>query len=164
MNAISALPSMPLQIQTIVGLAMNTGCRRGELFNLTWDNISLKNKTLTVTGMVAKSKKKRVIPLNSKAMELLKTWRKGNVTHISGLVFPSDITGKPLVGIKRQWANLMKAANVTGFRFHDLRHDFASRLAMKGVSLYEVKDLLGHSSITMTERYAHLLMNNSVMQ
>jgi len=75
---------------------------------------------------------------------------------LSGLVFPSDITGKPLVGIKRQWANLMKVANITGFRFHDLRHDFASRLVMKGVSLYEVKDLLGHSSITMTERSAHL--------
>ncbi len=153
---IKALSSMPLQIQTIVGLAMNTGCRRGELFNLTWDNVSMKKQTLTVTGMVAKSKKKRVIPLNSKAMDLLLAWRKGNVTHISGLVFPSDVTGKPLVGIKRQWTNLTKSANITGFRFHDLRHDFASRLVMKGVSLYEVKDLLGHSSITMTERYAHL--------
>jgi len=85
---LDALQSMPLQIQTIVGLAMNTGCRRGELLNLTWDNVSIKNKTLTVTGMVAKSKKKRVISLNSKAMELLKTWRKGNVTHIKWASIP----------------------------------------------------------------------------
>ena len=153
---LDALKSAPLQIQTIVGLAMNTGCRRGELFHLTWSDISMKNKTLTVIGTVAKSKKKRVIPLNAKAMEYLRIWRKGNVTHISGLVFPSGVTGKPLEGIKRQWSNLMEAANINDFRFHDLRHDFASRLVMAGVNLYEVKDLLGHGSITMTERYAHL--------
>lgn len=152
-----ALSTMTLQIQTIVGLAMNTGCRRGELFNLTWDKVSMKKQTLTVIGTVAKSKKKRVIPLNDKAMELLQAWRKGkNVTHISGLVFPSGITGNPLVSIKRPWKHLIERAQITDFRFHDLRHDFASRLVMKRVSLYEVKDLLGHSSITMTERYAHL--------
>ena len=151
-----ALSTMTMQIQTIVGLAMNTGCRRGELFHLTWSDVSIKKQTLTVVGMVAKSKKKRVIPLNSKAMELMQTWRKGNVTHISGLVFPSDVTGKPLEGIKRQWGNLVNKANINDFRFHDTRHDFASRLVMAKVSLYEVKDLLGHSSITMTERYAHL--------
>lgn len=151
-----ALSTMTLQIQTIVGLALNTGCRRGELFHLTWSDVSMKKQTLTVIGTVAKSKKKRVIPLNSKAMEFLHSWRKGSVTHISGLVFPSDVTGKPLKGIKRQWGNLVKEASITDFRFHDLRHDFASRLVMGGVSLYEVRDLLGHATIAMTERYAHL--------
>ena len=151
------LVTRSLQIQTLAGLALNTGCRRGELFSLTWDNVSMKKKTLTVIGTVAKSKKKRVVPLNAKAIGLLQVWRKGeNVTHISGLVFPSDVTGKPLTGIKRQWANLVKLGDITDFRFHDLRHDFASRLVMEGISLYEVRDLLGHASITTTERYAHL--------
>jgi len=60
------------------------------------------------------------------------------------------------VNIKRPWRQLCEEAQVEDFRFHDLRHDFASRLVQAGVDLYQVKDLLGHSSITLTERYAHL--------
>ena len=73
---------------------------------------------------------------------------------------PRRISSQPFKNtnhiVKRQWDNLVGAAQLTDFRFHDLRHDFASRLVMARVSLYEVKDLLGHASITTTERYAHL--------
>jgi len=155
----TALKTMPLNIQTLVGLAMNTGCRRGELFSLTWDRISMKNHTLTLDATTTKTKKKRTIPLNSKALAMLETWRtkKGeNVTHISGLVFPSEVTGKRMDNIKRSWTTLVTKAQVENFRFHDLRHDFASRLVLAGIPLIEVRDLLGHSSIEMTERYAHV--------
>ena len=63
---------------------------------------------------------------------------------------------KPLTDIKHSWATLVKEAQVDGFRFHDLRHDFASRLVQAGIPLDQVRDLLGHSSVTLTERYAHL--------
>ena len=58
--------------------------------------------------------------------------------------------------IKRSWSTLVTKAQVEDFRFHDLRHDFASRLVLAKVPLIEVRDLLGHASITMTERYAHV--------
>ena len=58
--------------------------------------------------------------------------------------------------IRTSWKNLMKRAKIEGFRFHDLRHDFASELVKKKVDLYRVKNLLGHASIKTTERYAHL--------
>ena len=155
----SALKTMPLNIQTLVGLAMNTGCRRGELFSLTWDRVSLKEHTMTLDASTTKTSKKRTIPLNKKALTILEKWRNKtgkNVTHISGLVFPSEVTGNRMTDIKRSWATLVKRAEVTDFRFHDLRHDFASRLVLAGVPLIEVRDLLGHSSIEMTQRYAHV--------
>ena len=86
-----ALKTMPLNIRTLVGLAMNTGCRRGELFSLEWDMVSMKANTLTLDASTTKTSKKRVIPLNKKALAILDTWRtkKGeNVTHISGPAFP----------------------------------------------------------------------------
>jgi site-specific recombinase XerD len=58
--------------------------------------------------------------------------------------------------ISTSWQNLMASAGIKDFRFHDLRHDFASQLAMKGIDLYRIKDLLGHSTIQLTERYSHL--------
>ena len=78
------------------------------------------------------------------------------VRHISGLVFVNPDTEKAYTTVKKAWATLTTTAQLDDFNFHDLRHDFASRLVQSGVNLYEVKDLLGHSSITLTERYAHL--------
>ena len=72
------------------------------------------------------------------------------------LVWPSDITGVKLVNIKRQWAQLMEKSEIEDFRFHDLRHDYASRLCMKGVDLFTVQKLLGHADISMTQRYSHI--------
>ena len=71
-------------------------------------------------------------------------------------MFPSPATGLQLREIKTAWRTLMKAAAIHDFRFHDIRHDFASRLVTGGVDLYRVKELLGHGSIEITQRYAHL--------
>lgn len=140
-------------LKPMVLLAMNTGLRRGELFALTWENVDLRGRTLTVEGKTAKSKKTRHVPLNDEALDILKQWKKQ--AGDTGLVFP-NADGEPLDNIQTAWENLLKKAKVTGFRFHDLRHHFASKLVMAGVDLNTVRELLGHADIKMTLRYAHL--------
>ena len=98
-------------------------------------------------------------PLNAEAVRVLTTWKP---KHESGLVFPGD-EGERLGSLKTSWKNLVaeSAANVTDFRFHDLRHTFTSKLVQRGVDLNTVRELLGHSDIKMTLRYAHLAPGNT---
>lgn len=141
-------------LKPMVLLAINTGMRRGELFNLTWSNIDFKKKNLTIVGASAKSGSTRHIPLNDEALGTLIAWR--NQTNSIDLVFPNPNTGKRFDNIQTSWQNLIKDAKIKHFRFHDLRHHFASKLVMSGVDLNTVRELLGHSDLTMTLRYAHL--------
>ncbi len=153
----AALSATPAQTQAIVGLCMETGMRRGEIFNLTWGAVSLKKRVRTVDAHTAKGDKRRDIGLNDKATAILTKWKRGqgNVTRLDGLVFPSH-TGRKLTTIRTTWNTLVTTAQVEDFKFHDIRHDVASRLVMAGVSLYEVAAILGHSDVSMTQRYAHL--------
>ncbi len=137
----------------LVLLAMNTGLRRGELFGLDWGDVNLPGKMLTVRAETAKSRKARHVPLNAEALEVLKRVKKHS--NGTGLVFAND-KGDRFGSIKKSWAGLLESAGINDFRFHDLRHDFASKLVAAGVDLYTVKELLGHASIEMTQRYAHL--------
>lgn len=91
---------------------------------------------------------------------MLKAWheRQGKPGH-DALVFPGP-TGKRMTRIDTSWESLMKLAEIGNFRLHDCRHHFASKLVQAGVDLYTVKELLGHSEIAMTERYAHLAPDN----
>lgn len=149
-----AIKSYSDHITPMVLLAMQTGMRRSEVFSLTWENVRLKGMPqLTVLAAHAKSGKTRHVPLNTTAVDVLKTWGEQNTQ--SGLVFPNPAGGQ-LRSIKTAWGKLIKDAKINDFRFHDLRHDFASRLVMNGVDLYRVKELLGHGSIEITQRYAHL--------
>jgi len=129
-------------------LSMNTGLRRGELLQLRWSCVDLTHQVLTVDGTTSKTRRTRHVPLNSEAMSVLTCWRaqSGGIDR----VFEID------TGLKTAWSHLLKRAQITGFRWHDLRHHFASRLVQRGVPLNTVRDLLGHSSIAMTLRYAHL--------
>jgi integrase len=138
----------------IILLVMNTGLRRSEAFTLRWSQVRLiGTPQLAVLAAHAKSKKTRYIPLNKSAVSTLETW--SMQYGLEGLVFPNKNCGQ-LKSIKTAWGKLMKDAKIEDFRFHDLRHDFASQLVMKGVDLYRVKELLGHGSIEITQRYAHL--------
>jgi len=141
-------------IMPIVLVALNTGMRRGEIFQLTWDNVSFKNNIITVAADTAKSSRKRYINMNKEIQRVLNDWNK--YSSRVGLVFPNPETGKRLVDIKSMWVNILKDAEIHNFRFHDLRHTFASNLVMKGAPLYMVQKLLGHSTLEMTMRYAHL--------
>jgi len=137
----------------IVLLGLNTGLRKGELFDLSWSDINLKIKTLTVQGETSKSGETRYIPLNADAVSILKQWREQNTS--AGYVFPAK-DGKRLRSIQTSWENVIKDSKIKNFRFHDLRHSFASKLVMKGVPLNTVRELLGHGDLKTTLRYAHL--------
>jgi integrase len=137
-------------------LALNTGLRRGEILQLRWRDVSLERRMLTVRGEGAKSGQTRHVPLNSEAAQVLKTWAADGTSGPGVAVFAGETPETPLTDIKKAWGALVGRAQLVAFRFHDLRHTFASKLAMAGVDLNTVRELLGHSDISMTLRYAHL--------
>jgi integrase len=141
-------------LQPIVLLALNTGLRRSELFHLRWQDIDFEAKWLTVRGVSAKNGQTRRIPLNAEALSTLETWRK-LAKDGESRVFPG-VGGGRLKRVDRAWRRLKKGAELEDFRFHDLRHHFASRLVQSGVPLNTVRELLGHADTTMVLRYAHL--------
>lgn len=134
-------------------LSMNTGLRRGELLALLWTDINFHEKRLTVRGAAAKTGDTRHIPLNDEALTVLEDWRRDSREWER--VFPVTTS------FKTAWSALLERARITRFRWHDLRHHFASRLVQVGVPLTTVRELLGHGSLTMTLRYAHLAPNQT---
>jgi integrase len=140
-------------LRPMILLSINTGLRQGETFSLRWKNVNFERAMLTIEGAYAKSGKTRHIPLNTEAVYVLKSWHQQ--TGGANLVFPNK-EGVEFDTVKKSWAGVLKAANIENFRWHDLRHHFASKLVMAGVDLNTVRELLGHSDMAMTLRYAHL--------
>ncbi|MGV8922338.1 MAG: site-specific integrase [Thermomonas sp.] len=137
----------------VVVLALNTGMRKGELATLEWSGVNFAAELVTVRASYSKSGEARHIPLNTEALEVLRglrATRKG-----SGAIFGSK-------SFTKAWKGVLAAAGITDFRFHDLRHTFASNLVMAGVALNTVRELLGHSDIEMTIRYAHLARSHKL--
>ncbi len=132
----------------MVLVAMNTGLRRGELTSLHWDHADLDTAVITVLAGKAKSGKARHVPMNAEVVDVLKRWRE---------MAPEDEPRLfPIESPKTAWNSLVEEAGIGKFRFHDLRHHFASRLVMAGEDLNTVRELLGHADIATTLRYAHL--------
>lgn len=100
-----------------------------------------------------KSGKPRLVPINGYLFAVLMKQKHTNGTD--EYVFPNPKTGGPLQDVKRSFHSAVKKAGIQGLRFHDLRHTFASRLVEAGVDLITVKELLGHHSVKVTERYTH---------
>ncbi|WP_298829385.1 site-specific integrase [uncultured Piscinibacter sp.] len=140
-------------ITPMVLLTLNTGLRQGELFSLTWEQVDLQLKTITVLASHSKGNNTRTVPLNVEALAVLNTIKP---EAAAGLVFKSPVSGGRFNNVKKAWAEVTKAAKVPDLRWHDLRHDFASQLVMKGVPLFTVQKLLGHKNPRMTMRYAKL--------
>ena len=138
-------------LRPILVVALNTGMRRGEILNLKWEQIDLEAKEIRVKS--TKSGKSRVVDVNSLLVDELEKLKKES--RGSQHIFLNPRTGKPYGKLQTSFDGACRRAGIKGLRFHDLRHTFASRLVERGVDLIRVKDLLGHSSVKVTERYTH---------
>lgn len=145
-------------VAQIVQTALHTGMRRGEIFNLKWFDVDFSRGLIQVR--VSKSNKKRLVPMNETVRQLLNKLEK-----MSEFVFPSPKTNKRLNQIKTSFRKAVERAGLEDFRFHDLRHTAASRMAEAGASPFTLMKILGHSDIRMTSRYTHatdLAIRNAV--
>jgi len=128
-------------------LAINTGMRRGEQFHAKWENVDWPSSVLMVTGKSGR----RPVVLNSLAIAALR--RLQQLTGGEEFITPGGAAGSD----RRKWfRQACQKAGIKNFRWHDLRHTFASRLVMGGVDIRTVQELLGHKSIVMTQKYSHL--------
>ncbi|MHB9004795.1 MAG: tyrosine-type recombinase/integrase, partial [Coriobacteriia bacterium] len=167
-------------VRDVVVIGFYTGMRLNEIVNLKWKNVDLNNKIITVGDeeFTTKGKEQRFIPICDEAMEVLFRREKtevrsqnkssnvlvhhlcvdGNSNYVfcksKGVKFTGDYFSK------RFKSACLKAGIDKSIHFHSLRHSFASNLVQKGVSLYKIKELLGHSSISTTEIYSHLNLDS----
>lgn len=144
-------------LYTVVVLALSTGMRQGEIMSLTWDDVDLSQGRAILHE--TKNGERRAVAITGHALELLREL--GKVRRIDcNLLFPAKQSGlqkvqKPM-DLRTPWEAVVKKAELHDFKFHDLRHSAASYLAMNGASLAEIAEVLGHKTLAMVKRYAHL--------
>ena len=138
----------------LVVLALSTGMRKGEIMKLTWADMDLNRGRAILHE--TKNGERRAVAITGHALELLKEL--GKVRRIdSDLLFPAKkIKATKPININKPWKVAVQKAELHDFRFHDLRHSAASYLAMNGASLAEIAEVLGHKTLQMVKRYAHL--------
>ncbi len=144
-------------LKPILICALHTGMRRGEILNLKWSWIDLKKGYITVTK--TKSGKDRNIPISPVLMQELTKLEK---TKKTDYVFVNLATQKPYGKTDKSFKMIIKKANIENLRFHDLRHTAATRMVASGVEIIVVQDILGHSDIRTTMRYAHPMPERKV--
>ncbi|MGB7977597.1 MAG: site-specific integrase [Chlamydiales bacterium] len=159
----------------VVLLALSTGMRHGEIINLTWADVDIPRKRIILQE--TKNGERRAVPIAGGALDVLARLEKSRridtnllfpkVRSITEVVSSSDLTFEQVdlrrvqkvqkpAELRGAWVAAMKKAGLRDFRFHDLRHCAASYLAMSGASLAEIADILGHKTLAMVKRYAHL--------
>lgn len=136
----------------IVILALSTGMRASEILNLKWSDVDLINKKIVLHQ--TKNDERRSVPLTGIVLELLKKHAAAKCSHFS-LLFPGHKSDRG-IDIRSAWETVMKKTGIKNFRFHDLRHDFASSLLAQGASIAQLAEILGHKTLSMVKRYAHL--------
>jgi len=151
-------------LRPIVVMALNTGMRRGEILILKWDNVDMKHGFILLD--VTKNGERREIPINETLKTTLEPLYQGTKDRPRRVdvpdVFYDAKTEKPYKRVTRSFLTACRRAGIRDFHFHDLRHTFASHLVMAGVDLTTVKELLGHKTLAMTLRYAHLAPTHKV--
>ena len=141
------------QLYTIVVLALSTGARQGEILSLTWSQVNLSKQVIVLEE--TKNGERRVLPLTGHALEQLRKLAKVRKIN-TDLLFPSQRNPDRPISVQSIFNRAVESAGIEDFRFHDLRHSAASYLAMNGASLNEIAEVLGHKTLQMVQRYAHL--------
>jgi integrase len=140
-------------VANVVLFLLSTGARVSEALGADWSDIDRPGRSWTIPIRNSKSKRIRRVPLSDAALHVLdNVGTEGKSSHL----FINTRTGKRLTTIAKVWCRIREEAGMPDLRLHDLRHSFASMLVNAGVSIYEVKEILGHSDIKITERYSHL--------
>lgn len=156
-EAQSLIQIAPDHLADFLTLALNTGCRCGEMLGLEWNRVAMNDGLFYLEAEHTKAGKRRSVPINQTAREaLLRRLRfRAESCPNSQWVFAHP-DGSRIQSVKRSFTTACRRTSITDFRIHDLRHTCAAWLVSAGVPLMDVRDLLGHSTIRMTERYAHL--------
>jgi integrase len=139
------------ELYPAVLLALSTGMRHGELFGLTWERVDLKAGRITLEQ--TKNGERRTVPLQGEALAAVRELPRRLDTP---LLFPSRKHPAKPVDLRTPWETVLRRAGVENFRFHDLRHTAASYLAMSGADMLTIAAVLGHKTLQMVKRYAHL--------
>ncbi|MCB2199020.1 site-specific integrase [bacterium] len=136
-----------------VVLSLATGARQAEIFGLEWERVDLEKGRLTFTE--TKNKEIRTVPIRGYALELIR--ERGRVQRLdTDLVFPGRKLPTKPVSVRGAFENALEEAGIEDFRWHDLRHTAASYLAMDGANASTIAAVLGHKTLAMVKRYAHL--------
>lgn len=139
-------------LYVIVVLALSTGARQGEILGLKWKDVDFERRIITLHE--TKNGERRILPVSNHVLPLLQAHYEARPAH-SDYVFPSPRHNRPL-NVRIAWESAVTKANIEDFRFHDLRHSAASYLAMNGAVPSEIAEVLGHKTLAMVKRYAHL--------
>jgi len=141
----------PLLYPAVV-VALSTGMRKNEVLGLRWSDVDLERRVVVLEE--TKNDERRAIPLAGLALQVIRKLFEERGPDCP-FVFPGKGGTSP-VDLRTPWETALRRAGIEDFRFHDLRHSAASYLAMNGASLAEIADVLGHKTLQMVKRYAHL--------
>jgi integrase len=136
-------------LKPILVIAVNTGMRRNEILNLTWDDIDLVRRHIYIGD--SKNNERRIIPINETLFRTLKALKKSSQNKY---LF-ANRNGGAVKSVKKAFWGALRRSGIAHCRLHDLRHTFASNLVMAGVDIVTVQELMGHKDISMTKRYSH---------
>jgi integrase len=147
------IDNSPEWLREIIIFSLNTGLRQGELASLEWSRVDIAKETILVNK--TKNGEQRTVPLNKCALKVIE--KMSRVRNIKNdYVFRNRDGGKVNpISLGATFRRALEKAKITDFRFHDLRHCFATRMAQEGIDIYKISKLLGHKDIKMTQRYAH---------
>ena len=132
---------------------LSTGARMNEVLSAKWCQINRETRTWKIPALNSKSKKVRSVPLNDSALDIISQL---DTEAEFEYLFVNRVTGNPYTNIHKAWGKIRDQAGLPQLRIHDLRHQYASFLVNSGRTLYEVQQILGHSTSKVTERYSHL--------
>ncbi len=149
------LASCDAYLRNIIITALYTGMRKGEILTLKWENVDLESGLITIDQTNSKSKKMRRIPINSVVRRLLLEQKLKCAGNEYVFLSSKGTPYKRHDSLTRAYSLALEKAGIKGLRFHDLRHTAATRMVELGFSIVAVKEILGHSTLDMTMRYAH---------